>query len=258
MRSTIYIGKVMHARKVPVHHKFEYPLYMYAVDLDELPELDRSISWFGYNRIRPVAIHDKDYLLIEKDAGDIKSKLMRLLEKENLHIGITRIMLLTAARYFNHIFNPASFFYCYDAEGTLQTIVVEVNNTFKEQHVYILHEPLDQSGQYAGVFSAKKTFHVSPFYDVKGEYRFYFSELKDDLLVRIHYRRDDSLAFVAQLKAAGKPLTAKNLRATILKFPLTAVKTLPRIHWQAIKLFLKKVKLHPKPEPQHKHTVKKK
>ena len=40
----------MHARFTPVPHRFSYPVYTFAFDLDEFPALDRRSRAFGYNR----------------------------------------------------------------------------------------------------------------------------------------------------------------------------------------------------------------
>ena len=109
MNSKIYFGEVMLApRVVPVKHSFRYPVYFYAFELDELPQLARSNPLFGYNQLRPVAIHDRDYLLPGTHA--IKDKLESVLRKAGFENQLGKVTLVTAARYFNYIFNPVSFF----------------------------------------------------------------------------------------------------------------------------------------------------
>lgn len=136
MNSRIFTGFVSHERLEPVGHRFQYPVYFYAFDLDELDELGRRIPWFGHNRFRPVSLWDKDYL--DRREGTIRSKLFRFLSEKGLAEGVERIELVTSARYFNYVFNPVSFYYCYREGGGLQAVVTEVNNTFGERHLYIL------------------------------------------------------------------------------------------------------------------------
>ena len=50
MRSRLYLGQVMHARLEPVEHAFRYPAFAFALDVDELPELDRELRLFGHGR----------------------------------------------------------------------------------------------------------------------------------------------------------------------------------------------------------------
>ena len=112
MNSKIYFGEVVHTRLVPVEHKFRYPVYFYAFALDELEELARNNPLFGYNQLRPVAIHDRDYLV----PGDqtIREKVFSVLSEAGMDFPLGKVILVTAARYFNYIFNPVSFFYCHD------------------------------------------------------------------------------------------------------------------------------------------------
>ena len=81
MPSKIYQGFVAYERFYPVSHKFQYPVYCYGLDLDELPRIDQSVRFFGYNRRRPVSIHDRDYL--DDRPGTIREKLTRILAEKN-------------------------------------------------------------------------------------------------------------------------------------------------------------------------------
>ena len=108
MNSKLYLGHVEHIRFLPKKHKFKYPLYVYGMDLDELNEMDKKFTLFGYNRIRPASIHDRDYGTHGK--GSIKKKLLDLLENQGIENGINQIILITSARYFNYVFNPVNFY----------------------------------------------------------------------------------------------------------------------------------------------------
>jgi len=239
VRSMIFTGKVMHARAWPVRHRFQYPLYFYSFDLDELPELDRTIPLFGYNRIRPVSIHDRNYLLPEP--GNIRSKLDRILAMSGDGDEICTVDLVTSARYFHYVFNPVSFFYCYGSDAALKCVVVQVNNTFGEMHIYVLREGLEPRPGYPGHYSTEKAFHVSPFFDRKGSYEFLFSDIrKGELDILIHYRQGKYLVFVARLQGTSSPLNASSMLSTLVRHPLAAVLTMPRILWQAGRLRFQK------------------
>lgn len=43
MRSGIYTGTLVHARRTPAEHVFRYPVCMYAIDVDEIVNLDHSL-----------------------------------------------------------------------------------------------------------------------------------------------------------------------------------------------------------------------
>nr|HPM43399.1 DUF1365 domain-containing protein [Candidatus Omnitrophota bacterium] len=175
MNSKVYTGRVTHHRLLPVKNSFSYPYYFYAFDLDELHTLGKTVRGFGYNRVTIASIHDKDYLTQEK--GTIKEKLFSLLAREDLASGIEKVMLVTSAKYFNHIFNPVSFYYCYGPGHELQCVVAEVNNTFGERYVYILKKPFNGNARYFASSRAEKKFFVSPFFTVEGEYFFYLSDI---------------------------------------------------------------------------------
>jgi len=135
MKSKIFRGVVKHTRFEPVRHEFQYPLYVYGFDLDELQELNRRLPLFGYNRRRPVSLHDADYL--DEQPDSIKEKLLRFLDTDGVKEPVSSVLLISSARYFNYVFNPVSFYYCLNARGELVRVVAEVNNTFGERHVYI-------------------------------------------------------------------------------------------------------------------------
>ena len=136
MNSKIYIGEVTHARLSPVKHSFRYPVYFYAFDLAELSELARQTMLFGYNQRRPVALYDKDYLT--PGETPVREKLEAVLTQAGRNFSLGKVILVTAARFFNYIFNPISFFYCHDDAGLLVCIVAQVRNTFGEMHLYLL------------------------------------------------------------------------------------------------------------------------
>ncbi len=253
MKSKIYIGALMHARLEPVRQAYTYPVYTYGLDLDELPALDREVRLFGYNRLNVAAIHDKDYLL---GKGPIKEELFRFLEKQGCADGVAAVELVTMARYFNYIFNPVSFYFCRRADGTLRVVVAEVNNTFGERHFYVLQEPLAGSAGPEVLYRHGKEFHVSPFNDLRGGYDFSFLPPGETLDVRINLVRDGRNILLTQLSGKAVPLTSESLRRTLLRFPFAAAMNVPRILWQAGKLYFgKKLPLFHKPHPSHPMTL---
>lgn len=254
MKSRIYHCQVMHARLKPSSHHFVYPAYVYAIDLDELPDIDRTVPGFGYNRLRPVSIHDRDYLNDEN--GSIAAKLNRFLDQKSLSHDIHRIELVTSARYFNYVFNPVSFYYCYRQDGSLRCTVAEVNNTFREKHLYILDRPNNDRRESYSRFTVDKEFHVSPFNDMQGQYDFKFSELGDAMDIRLDILREGKATFKSRIWGNAVPLSSTNLMRTIVNFPITAWLTMPRILWQAAKLYYgKKMIVYTKPNPTHTMTI---
>lgn len=255
-RSIIYQGFVAHERFAPTAHKFQYPVYCYGLDLDELADLDRRIRLFGYNRRRPVSIHDRDYL--DDRPGTIREKLTRILAEKKPDLSVASVLMITSARYLNYVFNPVSFYYCLDAEGHVCAMAAEVNNTFGERHLYL---PEKGSGTPDANDPEKyyidKAFHVSPFNNLDGRYEFSFPTPLKELDIRINLIRDGAVAFSARLWGAAMDLTSANLMKTMLRHPVAPHLTKPRIFLQAARLFFgKKLRYHDKPEPTSPMTIK--
>ena len=242
----------MHARLEPVPHAFSYPVHFLGIDLDELPRLPELVRGFAYNRRGVLAIHDRDYL--DEAAGTIREKLDRFLHTMKRGDEVARVYLVTAARWFNHVFNPVSFYYCYGADGALRCAIAEVNNTFRERHLYLLDEP-EQSGETAHFHSAK-AFHVSPFNDRRGDYAFSFSPPTPDLDVRVDLVRDGRVVFKSQLAGKALPFDTNHLFGTLARYPLSAALTMPRIMMQAAQLyFQRKLPVYTKPAPASPLTI---
>ncbi|MDJ0718182.1 MAG: DUF1365 domain-containing protein [Prochloraceae cyanobacterium] len=254
MNSQIYIGQLMHSRLEPVQHKFVYPFYFYSFDLSELSQLARSLNLFGYNKIKPVAIHDRDYL--GDGQGSIKTKLMSFLNKKGCGDGIDSIKLVTVARHFNYIFNPVSFFYCYRSDGELRCIVSEINNTYGETHLYILDRSLEPRPNFLTRYRLPKEFFVSPFNDLTGDYEFHFSEIDRDLDIQIEILRENRKVFLSRMWGKGIPLNSTNLIRTLIQYPFSASLAMPRITWQALILkYQKGLKTYLKPKPTSTMTI---
>lgn len=252
MNSVIYRGEVLHSRHTPIPHRFRYPLYFYGFDLDELPSLRNSTRLFGYNRRGIVSLHDRDYL--DESPGTIHDKLRRLLARHGVADNPERVFLVTSARYLNYVFNPVSFYYCYGADGNLSCFLAEVNNTFRERHLYLLPYPRRTESGFEG--EARKAFHVSPFNDMDGTYRFRFSTPRPALDVHVDIRRDERIVFESCLRGHAVPFQRDNLRTTLLRHPVGAALTFPRILAQAAVLYgRKKLRVYPKPPPSSEMTI---
>ncbi len=246
--SVLYRGFVEHERFFPTPHRLLYRLYIYAFDLDELAGLDRRLPLFGYNRLRPVSLFDRDYL--SAGSQTIREKLLRQLSTQVDIRRVARIVVVTSPRYFNYIFNPVSFYYCFDAADALVGAAAEVNNTFGEKHVYVLPVKNGAAAYFPARFQAEKHFHVSPFNTMGGTYHFHLADIRRELDVRIALHREGRKILHARLWGHPIPLTPwKHLR-TVLAHPLLPHLTIPRIYWEAFKLrFGRNLAYHDKPVP---------
>jgi cyclopropane-fatty-acyl-phospholipid synthase len=260
-RSRIYLGELIHTRVQPVRHRFAYPVWTLAVDLDELDALDRRLRWFGHDRSRPVAIHDCDYL--GEPHGRVRDKLEARLRAAGIRESPARVLLVTSPRVFGHAFNPVSFYFCARADGTPLCHVAEVNNTFGEGHVYVLGADQIDGGERgrepeanaARRYRAVKEFHVSPFNDVDGEYAFRFAPAGEELDVAIDLEVDGVLHLATRLRGTELPLDDRQLARVLLTRPFTIALALPRILRQAAALYLRHgLEFRAKPEPSSSRT----
>ncbi|WP_022667621.1 DUF1365 family protein [Desulfospira joergensenii] len=256
MKSQIFHGTIEHQRFRPVTHDLSYPVYMYAIDLDDLDDLNKRYPLFGYNRPAVAAIHDRDYL----QPGDIpiREKISELLDRHRIDQPVSNIIMITSARYFNYVFNPASFYYCFAGDHELAAIITEVNNTYGERHPYVLKPGTPGSDRWIAAFQTPKVFHVSPFNRVEGTYHFYFSAPENHLEIKIELVNDNKKILAAVFKGDARAMTPANHLKTILKYPFAPHLSVPRIYAHAFKLyFRKKLPFHDKPIPQSPMTLKK-
>lgn len=181
-----------------------------------------------------------------------------MLSQQQIETPVASVIMITSARYFNYVFNPVSFHYCFSPSRKLIAIIAEVNNTYGERHPYVLTKNSPDTGKWFATFQSPKVFHVSPFNKVEGIYHFYFSELGERLEIRIELFNDNKRIMAAVLKAESHPMTIQNHFKTILRNPLTPHLSIPRIYAHAFKLFfMKKMPFNDKPVPRHTMTLKK-
>jgi len=251
VRGRIYTGNIYHNRLQPRGHAFRYPSFFCALELDSLHETDSSSKLVGYNRKRLLSFFDSDYL--DKPDRSLAEKIRKYLN----HPDINRLVLVTVPRTFGYVFNPVSFYLGYDRDQHLIGAVAEVNNTFKERHVYVLDQPQADEQGYIH-FRTAKAFHVSPFNDRKGDYLFRFKDEDGRMEVHIDIERDGQVVFRSGLVGPKSlPISDKAVLKTLVRFPFQNLLTIPRIHAQAFHLyFRKKMEYFPKPGPTSAMTIK--
>jgi DUF1365 family protein len=249
-KSCIYEGRVRHRRFTPVEHAFDYRLFMMYLDLDEAPELFRRRWFWSVGRRTLAWLKREDHLgAPERPLSDT---VRDLVAERTGRRPTGPIRLLTHLRYFGYCFNPVSFYYCFDeADERVETIVAEVNNTpWGEQHCYVLHgeEPLGEAGIVR--YGASKEMHVSPFMPMDIDYDWRFTTPRDALSVHMQNLRDDAKIFDATLALERTEITGASLARVLITYPWMTAKVMVAIHWQALKLWLKRVPffIHPDKE----------
>lgn len=254
MQSKIYHGLVEHQRFAPTPHRLSYGHHVYALDLKELDHLDDRLLLFGYNRPRPVSLHDADHL--EANRNKIREKVLAHLPPQLATDKVARIIMVTSPRLLGYVFNPVSFYYCFAADDRLLATLAEVNNTFGEKHIYPLVLPIAGNGEFPARYQARKAFHVSPFNPMGGTYTFSFGDIRRELDIQIDLHRDGDHILRARLTGRGERLTALSLLKTLLRHPIRPHLTMARIHREALKLFARrKLDVFTKPVPHSAMTI---
>ncbi len=240
----LLVGHVEHARLHPVQHRFRNKVHYYAFDVDALEDL--RIRGFAFNRFAPLSLRLRDYLTEDAQAS-FRDKLRPWWEQAGLSEPDS-IRMLTSAKWWGFIFNPVSF-YLLERQGKTEGMIAEVNNTFGDRHIYSV--PLQaQAGPAPQCGEQPKQFHVSPFNNLEGRYRFSLRESAEELYIGVDLYRDGEKILETWIEGRRKELTTTSLWRENLLHPLRPWLTMPRIVWQAIFLrFKHKLMYHPRPEP---------
>jgi uncharacterized protein len=237
----IGFGQVRHTRLRPARNAFAYPTYFLMLPLRSMATA--PCSALARNRWGALSFYDRDH-------GDGSADALRwvddLLHREGIGDAHGEVWLHCYPRVLGYTFKPVSFWYCHAHDGSLRAVVVEVNNTFGERHIYLLDQP-----RYGVEQRASKVFHVSPFCDVAGEYRFRFmtTAQRDKTIACIDY--DDAQGALIETSVSGalETLTARSQRKALWRYGAMTLGVIARIHWQAVKLWTMRVPFFKKPTP---------
>ncbi len=237
MNSSLYECTVMHHRLEPLKNRFVYRIFMFHLDLDELDLLHSSLRLFSRNSLNIFSLRDSDHMGFGK--GTIKENVIEYLRQNGISLPDGRITLVTNLRMFGYVFNPVSFYYCYDAAGDPVCAIPEVGNTFGELKPYLLRrEDSVESG-----FRKKidKYFYVSPFTDLDTTFDFNLGLPGERLHVTIDDYQHGKKFFLSAVTGIRKELNDARLLWYVVRFPFITLQVITLIHWQALKLFLRKL-----------------
>lgn len=251
-RPSLLLGQVRHRRLQPASHAFSYRIYALRLPLRTLaadPGLWGN-RWFSHNRFNLLSFHDRDH-------GDGALAplpwITQVLQQAGIHDATGEIWLQTFPRVLGYVFNPVSFWFCERRDGSLRAVVCEVNNTFGERHCYLLENGTAlKNGQ---ALEVAKAFHVSPFCEVAGHYVFRFMNVAPSALhplrtlARIDYYDAQGPVLLTGISANAYPLDSQRCLSAFVRFPMMTLGVVLRIHWQALKLFVKRVPFVRKPDP---------
>jgi DUF1365 family protein len=263
--SGLYQGRVRHRRFSPIEHQLNYPISMWALDLDKLSQLEQSVTGFGFSRWHWARFKRSDYCgegdlktaLIDKvvelasaqSSSSICSEPMTKLALQ-LHQG--KVVALVHLRYLGLYFSPVNFYYFYDAQGDWRYLLAEVSNTpWHEKHYYLI--PTQAEGNLRH-WQQQKAFHVSPFNPMDQEYQWCVRPLGERASIYLACHRIDK-EFDASLQMRRQPLNSQSLRRFAFASPMPTISLLFGIYWQAFKLWRKGAVFYSHPKYQKNKDV---
>ncbi|TPN81860.1 DUF1365 domain-containing protein [Mesorhizobium sp. CU2] len=247
LRSALYAGKVMHQRLKPLRHRLSYRMFFLLLDLDEIDALGSRLRLLSHNRFNLFGFADADHG--DGAGGSLKAYVERQLEAAGIETDGGPIQLLSMPRMLGYAFNPISLYFCHDRQGDLQAILYEVNNTFGQRHSYLI--PVGDRRDGIIRQHCDKRFYVSPFMAMGMDYRFRIGLPGENVAIHITGSDGGGPLIVASFSGKRRELTDGALMRAFLSYPLLTLKVVAGIHWEALLLWLKGVRLQQRPTPPH-------
>ena len=224
MIPALYETEIHHVRQTPLKNAFTYKSYWWLVDLDDLPSYGPLAQFRASDHIG--------------STSSLRTNVDALLADEGL--SADRVLMLTNARSFGHVFNPITVHWCFSPSGDVVAVIAEVHNTYGGRHAYVLRVDDDMRA------SAEKVFYVSPFNPVEGRYEMRLPVPGDDLHIDLTYFREDQKPFVATVRGSRIPVSTGSVIRTALRHPFSTRFVSLRIRIQGIKLYLRKLPVVPR------------
>jgi DUF1365 family protein len=249
--SSLYSGLVFHRRFGVKTHALRYRMFMALLDLDDLDRLGRRLTLFSHNRFNLFSFYDRDHLDERCEASaaprSLRGQVEGHLAAAGIALGGGAITLLSLPRILGYAFNPLSVYFCHQADGTLVAILYEVRNTFRERHTYLIPVAPGQNG--AIEQSCQKAFYVSPFMDMDMTYAFRVVAPGASVSIGVDGLKDGARIIATSFAGERRALTDFGLLRAFLGHPFLSLAIVGGIHWEALKLWLKGIRLRTRPAP---------
>jgi len=248
----VCFGAVMHERHVQAHNRFIYPTAFLRLPLGDLDTLRAPL--LGIERANVFSFRSRDHGA--RDGSPLLPWIRSLLRAHGLaEVCDGEVVLQTMPRILGFVFNPVSFWFCHDRDGALRAVLAEVNNTFGERHNYLVRHPDLRPIVSGDELRASKCFHVSPFFPVRGEYRFRFEQRGDVHAVSIDLWDGGHRQLSTRLSGRAEAITGRSMAKWLVRQPFMTLGVVARIHWQALRLALRRVSFFRKPAPPLEETT---
>ena len=248
--SAIYVGHVIHKRLQPRRHAFRYRVFALCLDVDDISATASRLRMLQHNRWGLLSFHDRDHG--RRDGQPVSAYIRGMLADRGYGDGVRRIMLICYPRVFGYVFNPLSVYVCYDAGDLPSVMVYEVTNTFGERTSYVI--PVVKGRGDLIWQACAKSMYVSPFNTVDGDYGFHVRPPAAEIAVGVHVRGAAGPLVKTHFRGTRLALTDANLRHVLMRHPLMTVKVIAAIHFEALRLWLKRIPVvrHP---PAARNTI---
>lgn len=235
MKPSLYVGTIAHHRRIPVEHQFQYPFFMWFLNLDELDQLPLLGRWFSAKRWALSRFYRSDYYgdPTVPLADAVRERMQELTGKkvEGQVCGLLNM------RNLGLYFSPVNFYYGYDNSCKLTHFLAEVSNIpWNERHQY--GYAIEQSGLNP---EQPKEFHVSPFNSVDQHYRWTLGAPDETIGVQLAVDDERGHIFEARLDLQREPLTIRSVKKQLFRKPVMTIFIVAGIYWQALKLYRKGV-----------------
>jgi DUF1365 family protein len=242
--AAVYFGGVTHARLRPVRHAMRYGVFSLLLDLDTLADDLSRLRLLSHNRANLFSFHERDHG--DGSVSGLRGQVAALLAGAGI-VADGPVRLLCMPRLLGYVFNPLSIYFCHRRDGSLAAILYQVHNTFGQRHAYLLAAAPDAAGVVRQ--ECAKRFYVSPFMDMEMTYRFRIRPPDANVAVVVEGCDAAGTMFVATLTGHRRELSDATLLRALLRYPLLTLKVIGGIHWEALKLWRKGLRLRPRPPP---------
>jgi uncharacterized protein len=236
-------GLTTHVRLQPFTRRFSQRLAHVSLNLDRIEESVRGLRLFSYNKPNLYAFYDKDHG--DRTGAPLRPWAESMLARAGVRLEGGTIEIACFPRMLGTVFNPISVYTGRGPDGEPRGFIYEVNNTFGETHAYVAPAGAGPAHRHV----AAKRFHVSPFMDVEGEYRFSMQTPAERFRLVVENWEGASRLHVATLLARRRPLTDTWLAATAFRLPLLTAQVLGGIHWHALHIWRRGAGYRDKPAP---------